>query len=220
MSKLIYNKTKSHGNNNNILSGAGIDTIKIKIPVGQKYSRLTITMSSSHIGIATFNVLSTPKVNATGNQEIKVMWTYSPFSKCSYKLKVFTDDNSSVSKKPIVIFGERDWYQLSIGYINQKKPFTLRVEGPDAQKLFNVINPINDSLISRNITINEVMIGMTVAICISIVAITGLSVFGAVLLYSIQQGCTPKAKLENNGSVTGGAFGQIMEFDIFGCGGN
>jgi len=218
MSKLIYNKTRSHGKNTNALSGAGVDTIKIKIPSGQKFTRLTLTMSSSHVGVATFNVISVPSLNATGNQEIKIMWTYGPFSKCSYKLKVYSDAVNAVGVKPTVLFGAQDWFNLAIGYIKQRKPFTLRVQGPDAEKLFSAINPIRTSLISRNIAINEVIVAMTVAICITVIAVSGLGVLGAVLLYAVNQGCTTKASYDFNGNLASGSAGQKMDFDFMNCG--
>ena len=218
MAKLIYNMTKSHGNNTNHLSGAGLDKIKIKIPSGQKFSHFVISQASGHTGIATFNVVKSPKVNATGDQEIHIMWTYGPFSKCKYSLKVYSVNSTDVQVKPIVVFGDNNWYNLAMGYLKQKKPFILRVQGPDATKLFSVINPIKTMLVARNITINDGGVTITIAICIAIVAVAGLSVLGAVLLYAINQGCTTKAEYDTNASVSTGTVRQIMDFEFMNCG--
>ena len=218
MIKLIYNKTKSHGNNTNHLSGAGVDKIKIKIPSGSKFSHFVISKASGHTGVATFNVVKSPKVNATGDQEIQVMWTYGPFSKCKYSLKVYSLKDIDDQVKPIVVFGDSNWYNLSMGYLKQKKPFILRVQGPDASKLFSVVNPIQTMLVARNIVINEAVVTITVAICVAIVALAGLGVLGAVLLYAINQGCTTNAVYDTNASLPTGTLGQKMDFEFMNCG--
>ncbi len=219
MATIIYNKTKSHGNNNNILSGAGVDKIKIKIPSGKRFSHFSITPASGHSGVATFNVIKSPKANATGDQEIHVMWTYGPFSKCRFKLRAYTKSPSPSTTKPVVIFGDRNWYTHAIAYLKSKQPFTLRLQGPDAQKLFNVLNPMNHSLIRRGVVVNEaVTISVTIAICITIVAVSGLAVLGAVLLYSLNQGCTAKVGYDQNGNLLAGTGGNKMDFDFSNCG--
>ncbi|NER17749.1 hypothetical protein [Spongiivirga citrea] len=220
MATIIYNKTKSHGNSTNILSGAGVDKIKIKIPSGQKFSHFTITPASGHSGVATFNVIKAPRANATGNQEIHVMWTNGPFSKCRYKLKVYSKVATAPSVKPVVIFGDRNWYSLATGYIKSRQPFTLRLQGADALKLFNVINPMNNAILRRGIVINEVVaVSITVAVCVTIVAVSGLAVLGAVLLYGIHQGCEIDGEFENGGNVTTGGLGQVFNIELMKCGG-
>lgn len=226
MAKLIYNKTRSHGNPSTPASGAGIDVIKIKVPNGQKFSHFTISQASGHSGTGTFTVTSSPKANATGNIEIKVMWTNGPFSKCRYRLKVLssvasTSTSSVPSLKPIVVFGDNDWYNLATGYIKQKIPFILRIQGPDASKLINIVKPINTNLIMRGVVINEaISVAITIAVCITIVSVAGLAVLGAVLLYSINQGCNTNAVYDTSGNLTTGNFGQKFDFVFVKCKGN
>lgn len=222
MAKLIYNKTKSHGNPSTPASGAGVDTIKISVPSGQKFSHFKISAASGHSGAATFTVTKAPKANSTGKIEVKVMWTNGPWSKCSYKLRVYSKVSQPgtppPTAKPVVVFGSTNWYNLTIGYITQKIPFRLRVEGPDALKLVNIINPINNNLLMRGIVINEaVAIAITGIICLTILGVAGLAVVGGVLLYAINQGCTTRAVYDTDIGLSGN-LAQAMEFDFDNCG--
>ncbi len=222
MAKLIYNKTKSHGNPSTPASGAGVDKIKVSVPSGQKFSHLKISAASGHSGAATFTVTKAPKANASGNIETKVMWTNGPWSKCSYKLRVYSKvqqpGTPPPTPKPVVVFGSPNWYNLTTGYITQKIPFRLRVEGPDAMKLVNIINPINTHLVMRRIVINEpATIVITGIICLTILGVVGLAVVGGVLLYAINQGCTTTAIYNTDISLSGN-LAQAMEFDFDNCG--
>ncbi|WP_452223805.1 hypothetical protein [Lacinutrix chionoecetis] len=222
MSTLVYKKTKSHGNVNTPASGAGMDKLKFKIPNNEKFSHYTISQASGHTGTATFIVVGAPKKNATGNAEIRVLWTNGPFSKCRYTLKVYSYKPSSVTVpiiKPIVIFGNANWFNDALSFMKQKTPFILRVQGVDAIKLFNALNPINHSILRRNIIINEpVLVPMTIAICITIIALGGFALLGAVLLYGINQGCSIKVKYDTNLSLFGN-LKQLMDFEFMNCGG-
>ena len=219
MSKVIYNKTKSHGNKNTPASGAGMDVVKISIPNGEKFSHFNISEGSGHSGAATFTVVGNPKPNAIGNQEIRIMWTNGPFSKCQYKLKVYSKSNNTVAVKPVIIFGDNNWYNDALSCMKQKIPFSLKVQGTEAIKLFNIIDPINKSLIRRRIIFNEgVAIAITVSVCVTIVAVSSLAVLGAVLLYSINQGCDSKVSYDTKAGMISGLVGQVMTFNFSNCG--
>lgn len=222
MAKLIYNKRKSHGNRSTPASGAGVDIIKVTIPNGEKFSHCIIEATASNSGAATSTIAKGPKVYATGKVEIKIMWTNGPWSKCSYKLKVYSKVTRSASPlpttKPVVIFGSTNWYNLATGYITQKIPFKIRVEGPDAMKLINIIGPINTHLVRRRIVVNELAsIAITGIICLTILGVVGLAVLGGLLLYAINQGCTTKAKYDTDISFSTN-LAQAMEFDFDNCG--
>ena len=219
MAKLIYNRTKSHGNPSTPASGAGVHSIKITIPNGEKFSHLTVSKASGHTNAATYTLTKSPKANATGKIEIKVMWTNGPFSKCSYKTRVYTDKVTvpATTKKPIVLFGSRDWRSIATSYIVQKRPFKLRVEGPDALKLFTILNPIKQHLIRRSVVINVAdWVIVTGIICLTIVAVSGLAVLGSSLLYGINQGCTIKAVYDTDLSIRQN-IKQSMDFDFDNC---
>ncbi len=222
MSKEFFKKTKSHGNKNTPASGAGMDEIKVKIPSGEKFTHYTILPSSGHFGAATFNVVDAPNKGGTGNQEIKVLWTNGPFSRCSYILKAYSRKvaaPNTPSVKPTIIVGSANWYNKAMNNLRQKIPFILRVQGVDAIKIFNALNPINNNLIRRSIVVNEaVSVTITATICVTIIALGGLAVLGSVLLYAIHQGCTTKAKYDTKASLPTATVGQIMDFEFMNCG--
>lgn len=224
MSKLFYKKTRSHGNKNTVASGAGMDELKIKIPVNEKFSHYTITPASGNSGTATFIVVGAPKKNDKGNTEIKVLWTNGPYSRCSYTVKAYsykpTTSTSTVAVpivKPIIVFGNTNWFNDALSHMKLKSPFILRVQGTDAIKLFNALNPINHSLVRRRIVINEPMtLYITISICVTIVALGGLALLGTVLLYGINQGCDVKVKYDNDMSLAGN-INQLMDFEFMNC---
>lgn len=219
MAKLIYNKTKSHGNPSTPASGAGVDSIKITIPNGEKFSHVTVSKASGHSGAATYTLTKTPKANATGKIEIKVMWTNGPFSKSSFKIRVYSKKVNvpAAAQKPVVIFGSNDWYDLATSYIIQKRAFKLRVEGPDVLKLHGILKPIKTHLVRRRVVINVAdWVIVTAIICLTIVSVAGLAVLGSVLLYGINQGCTVKAEYDTDLSLAQN-LKQKMDFDIDNC---
>ena len=217
MSKLIYNKTKSHGNKNNFLSSAGIDKIKINIPSGQKFTHFAISLGSRHTGIATFNVIKQPKAGATGNQVIEVMWTYGPFSRCHYKLRAYSKvtSSSSAQSETEILFGDNNWHQDFMSCLQQKMPISLIVKGPDALTLFHILNPLNNRILRRGIVINEpVSLGVTIAIVTAIMGSLALTTFGAVIALGIASGYTIDAEFDQNVDLLTGVLKHGIKFKL------
>ncbi|WP_194776774.1 hypothetical protein [Pararhodonellum marinum] len=213
----IFTSTKSHGNAGTHHSGAGNDVHKFTIPAGHRYTHHTITQATGHTGAATFHVVSAPAANATGNREIRVMWTNGPFSRCRYTLRVFGEKiNVPVPpSNPVIVFGQQNWYNDAINCLNQKMPFTLRLQGLHALSVFNIIDPIRRGL--RVVPNEAVSLGMTIAICVTIIGVAGLATFGACVLYAIHRGCTVKALYDTNLNAGSGSVNQKMDFNFFDC---
>lgn len=219
MAKLIYNRTKSHGNPKTHASGAGVKLITLTIPSGEKFSHLTVSKAPGHTNAATYTLVKSPKPDATGKIEIKVMWTNGPFSKCSYKVRVYSiKANATVApEKPIVIFGSNDWHDIATSYVIQKRPFKLRVEGPDVLKLYGILKPIQTHLVRRRVVINIAdWVLVTGIICLTIIGVAGLALLGSTLLYGINQGCSVKAEYDTDLSIVQN-IKQKMDFDIDNC---
>jgi len=133
--ELIYTETRSHWDDdldwNPGESGKGIDTHTFTLSKGMKFARYLIDVDVASLASG-YNVESSPKAGATGEQQIRVRWWYNPFGKIRYTLQAYGGEPEVVT----VWHGENNWVGKALNTLQQDQDFQISGRGSVARKLF------------------------------------------------------------------------------------
>ncbi|MEB4591935.1 hypothetical protein VSS37_13160 [Candidatus Thiothrix sp. Deng01] len=209
--QLIYKKTKSHSDGDDDWipdSAQGTDKHKFTIPADTKYVRYAISASENLGG---YEVKSSPKRGATGDQNVNVKWWFLPFGNIKYTLRVYT---GNVEIIPIEV-GSNNWIGQALDAIKQGDNFKLILGGHDARNLFSTIKRLaNDRFIpladastveaddmpgaesSPAAPIEPMVepITITIAIVLAIISIAAFATIAAIFIEAIHNGYNANAK--------------------------
>jgi hypothetical protein len=146
--EVIYTETKSHWDNdldwNPGESGKGIDTHAFTLPEGMKFARYLIDVEVASLASG-FNVESTPKAGATGEQQIQVRWWYNRFGKIMYTLRVYGGEPEAVT----IWHGENNWVGKALDTLQQEQELRIAGRGGVARKLFGRMMHVADKELER-----------------------------------------------------------------------
>lgn len=147
--KAILSKKKTHTDKDGLGPipswSEGVDTFKVEVPAGYKFSRYEITRSNV---LADCQVTKAPKRGETGEVELKVKWNYALFGTAKYRVRLYAADGKL---RPIRIdMGSAGWEQRALDLVRQDVPFVIRVVGAAALTIFNLLNPRSVDVIRRS----------------------------------------------------------------------
>jgi hypothetical protein len=147
--EVIYTKTRSHwsedANWNPASSGHGIDSHVFAVPDGRPFARYSIDVEVASLASG-YVVESAPKTGATGEQQIKIRWWFTPFGKIRYTLSAYAGEPEMVT----IWHGENNWVGKSIATLRQEQNLTISGRGSVARRLFGRMNRITGNPMSYN----------------------------------------------------------------------
>ena len=205
----IYEEIKSHYDPDENpftenATGSGIDIHRFSITDGQVYSRPNLEILTDTMG-SSCRIISEPRHESSGRQQIKVKWNYNLMGKIRYKLSVFTvGEGEGHARSCIMIkIGEYDWEKKAIRAIDDGRCIKLVLSGIEVSALARVWN-LKPGL-SKAVGVDDIGILMLAALAVVCVLI------GFVLMYAISKGCNAKVKHHIGGPLP---FDDKLEFDI------
>jgi len=110
-----------------------------------KFARYLIDVDVASLASG-YNVESSPKAGATGEQKIQVRWWYNPFGKIRYILHVYGGESEVVT----VWHGENNWVGKALNTLQQGQDLQMPGRGSVAKKLFGRMMRIAGNELEHN----------------------------------------------------------------------
>lgn len=227
--KAFYSAKKGHADTDGlgpIPSWAeGVDTFKATVPTGEKFTRYEIVRKNM---LADCQVIEAPKLGARGNVELQVKWNYTLFGTVDYRVRLYCADGKP--RAVVIDVGSEGWDQRALDLIRQGVPFKLRLKGPDALTVFNLLSPRSVDTIRKSYELNDDDAGRSTAVhaqprvadpvtlaivaALTLIALAGFATLAFVIQKAVDAGKCVNAKHSVSGP---SPIDDSLEVDIHEC---
>lgn len=190
---VIYEAESEHQDPENIPINlpepdSGVDTHPINIPANLKVSRWEVEILAETPG-ASYKVTSAPAGGATGQHRLQVSWSYPPYGRIKYRLRVFASPDGS-TEPATIIYDSPHWIQRAQDQIDQGVPVNLKVKGVKAKLIHEAIQRrqgIQTQGVARAL-IEPVTMTIAIVVIIAIVVVIGMMLFAGLMRTAMDKG--------------------------------